>query len=79
MNLYSRYTRALTFRILSGSYLRYLYAMQHKDYPAAEAHLHRYFDYGMFGRALRSYRADVKDLPVFQWYVCVCLRVYVCV
>jgi len=50
-----------------GSYLRYLYAMQHKDYPAAEAHLHRYFDYGMFGRALRNDRADVKDRPVFQW------------
>lgn len=50
-----------------GSYLRYLYAMQHKDYPAAVAHLHRYFDYGMFGRALRNDRVDSKDRPVFQW------------
>ena len=50
-----------------GSYLRYLYSMQHKDYPAAVEHLHRYFDYGMFGRALRSERNDIKDRPVFQW------------
>jgi len=50
-----------------GSYLRYLYAMQHKDYPGAVSHLHRYFDYGMFGRALRNDRADIKDRPVFQW------------
>jgi len=49
-----------------GSYLRYLYAMQHKDYPSAVSHLHRYFDYGMFGRALRNDR-DIKDRPVFQW------------
>ena len=50
-----------------GSYLRYLYALQHKDYPGAVSHLHRYFDYGMFGRALRNDRADIKDRPVFQW------------
>jgi len=50
-----------------GSYLRYLYAMQNKDYPAAIEHLHRYFDYGMFGRALRNDRADIKDRPIFHW------------
>ncbi|EKX47662.1 hypothetical protein GUITHDRAFT_137419 [Guillardia theta CCMP2712] len=50
-----------------ASYLRYLYAMQEGDITAAIDHLHRYFDYGMYGKALKADKAEHRDKPVFHW------------
>jgi hypothetical protein len=47
-----------------ASYLRYIYAVQQLDVDGAVEHLHRFFDYGVSGRAVRG---DSRDRPVFHW------------
>jgi hypothetical protein len=47
-----------------ASYLRYIYAVQQLDADAAVEHLHRFFDFGVSGRAVRG---EGRDRPVFHW------------
>ena len=47
-----------------ASYLRYIYAVQQLDVDGAVEHLHRFFDFGVSGRAVRG---EGRDRPVFHW------------